>query len=172
MNRRRDWPKFYRLCEYVVYGWLRVYRLKDPLPQLEGSWHSNDTIWRTCLDLNRALLYADKAGRMQDVPQREEISIVDAIVAGRAKGRWRPIRWQPARCSPCAIRPSATGSARACWASMKRKSPCCATPATTCAGGSAPRARVASVRSAVSGARPPKAWAGHLELPRGETGRP
>ncbi|HRT05766.1 MAG TPA: DUF362 domain-containing protein, partial [Kiritimatiellia bacterium] len=90
MNRRRDWPRFYRFCEYVVYGMLRVYRWRDPLAQLEGSWHGNDTIWRTCLDLNRALLYADKAGRMQDVPQREEISIVDAIVAGQGEGPLAP----------------------------------------------------------------------------------
>lgn len=90
MNRRRDWPRFYRFCEFVVYGWLRVYRWKDPLAQLEGNWHGNDTIWRTCLDLNRALLYADKTGRMQDRPQREEISIVDAIVAGQGEGPLAP----------------------------------------------------------------------------------
>lgn len=90
MNLRRDWPRFYRLCEYVVYGGLRVYRWIDPLAQLEGNWHGNDTIWRTCLDLNRALLYADKTGQMQDAPQREEVSIVDAIVAGQGEGPLAP----------------------------------------------------------------------------------
>lgn len=90
MNLRRDWPRFYRLCEYLVYGVLRVYRWIDPQAQLEGSWHGNDTIWRTCLDLNRALLYADQTGRMQELPQREEISIVDAIVAGQGEGPLAP----------------------------------------------------------------------------------
>lgn len=90
MNRHRDWPRFYRLCELFVYGWLHVYRWKDPLAQLEGNWHGNDTIWRTCLDLNRALLYAANDGQMQESPQRNELSIVDAVVTGQGEGPLTP----------------------------------------------------------------------------------
>lgn len=90
MNLRRDWLRFYRLGEYLVYGALRAYRWIDPQAQMEGNWHGNDTIWRTCLDLNRALLYADKQGRMREQPQREEISIVDAVVAGQGEGPLAP----------------------------------------------------------------------------------
>ncbi len=51
-----------------------------------GSWYGNDTIWRTTLDLNRILLYADKQGKMRDVPQRRYLAFVDAIVAGEGNG--------------------------------------------------------------------------------------
>ena len=89
-NRIRNSPRVYRFCERVVW-WLMARAAKsDPSVQIEGSWHGNDTIWRTCLDLNRALLYSDANGRMQDKPQREEISIVDAAVAGQGEGPLAP----------------------------------------------------------------------------------
>ena len=89
-NRIRGWPRVYRFCERVAW-WLMAKAAKSDLSvQIEGSWHGNDTIWRTCLDLNRALLYADKAGQMRDVPQREEISVVDAVVAGQGEGPLSP----------------------------------------------------------------------------------
>ena len=89
-NRLRGFPRFYRFCERVA--WWLMFRASrtDGSVQLEGSWHGNDTIWRTCLDLNRALLYADPGGQMRDVPQREEISIVDAVVAGQGEGPLAP----------------------------------------------------------------------------------
>lgn len=59
-------------------------------PYYEGSWHGNDTLWRTVLDLNRILLYADKNGDMQEVPQRECVTFVDAIVAGDGEGPMEP----------------------------------------------------------------------------------
>ena len=89
-NRLRGLPRFYRFCERVVWWLMSCAAKKDPSVQIEGSWHGNDTIWRTCLDLNRALLYADAEGRMRDVRQREEISIVDAIVAGQGEGPLAP----------------------------------------------------------------------------------
>jgi uncharacterized protein (DUF362 family) len=59
---------------------------------LEGSWEGNDTIWRTVLDLNRALLGADREGRMVDggggegAPRRRYLALVDGIVAGEGEG--------------------------------------------------------------------------------------
>ena len=90
MNRHRNHPWFYHQAERVVWRLRRVPLKKDPTAQFEGSWFGNDTIWRTCLDLNRALLYADQAGQMRDMPQREEISIADAIVAGQGEGPLDP----------------------------------------------------------------------------------
>ena len=56
----------------------------------EGSWHGNDTVWRTILDLNRILLYGDRAGRLSDDTQRKCLTIVDAIIAGEGEGPLEP----------------------------------------------------------------------------------
>jgi len=61
-----------------------------PDPYFEGSWHGNDTIWRTVLDLNRLLVFADRNGEMTDIPQRQCLTIVDAIVAGEGEGPLEP----------------------------------------------------------------------------------
>ncbi len=57
---------------------------------VEGSWSGNDTIWRTCLDLNRILLYGRPDGTVADVPQRKVLNVVDAIVAGQGDGPLSP----------------------------------------------------------------------------------
>ncbi len=89
-NQIRWAPRIYRLLERVVW-WLMSYAMKkDQSVQIEGSWHGNDTIWRTCLDLNRALLYAGVDGQMREAVQREEISIVDAVIAGQGEGPLAP----------------------------------------------------------------------------------
>jgi uncharacterized protein (DUF362 family) len=49
---------------------------------LEGSWEGNDTLWRTTLDLNLVLFYADRSGRLRDRPQRRYLALVDGIIAG------------------------------------------------------------------------------------------
>lgn len=58
-----------------------------------GNWHGNDTTWRMALDLNRAVLYADRDGKLRSSPQRRIFSIVDAIVAGEGAG---PLDARPA----------------------------------------------------------------------------
>ncbi|MEO6445865.1 MAG: DUF362 domain-containing protein [Gemmatimonadaceae bacterium] len=57
---------------------------------VEGSWSGNDTIWRTCLDLNRLLLYGRTDGTLANDVQRRVIHIVDAVVAGHGDGPLRP----------------------------------------------------------------------------------
>ncbi|HUI57768.1 MAG TPA: DUF362 domain-containing protein [Bryobacteraceae bacterium] len=57
---------------------------------LEGSWHGNDTIWRTCLDLNRIALYGSAAGTLEAAPRRRVIHITDAVVAGEGDGPLAP----------------------------------------------------------------------------------
>ena len=56
----------------------------------EGSWYGNDTIWRTILDLNRILLYADKNGNLTDKKQRKIFIVGDMIVSGQKEGPLEP----------------------------------------------------------------------------------
>jgi uncharacterized protein (DUF362 family) len=53
---------------------------------LEGGWHGNDTIWRTCLDLQRILRYGRTDATIEQTPQRRVLSITDAIVGGEGQG--------------------------------------------------------------------------------------
>jgi len=55
-----------------------------------GDWYGNDTIWRTILDINKILFYADKQGRIQKDIQRKYLSIVDGVVAGEREGPLNP----------------------------------------------------------------------------------
>ncbi|MCB1069068.1 MAG: DUF362 domain-containing protein [Kiritimatiellae bacterium] len=57
---------------------------------VEGGWYGNDTIWRTCLDLNRILLHSDPEGTLHEHPQRRVLSLADAIVIGDGDGPLKP----------------------------------------------------------------------------------
>lgn len=57
---------------------------------VEGSWSGNDTIWRTCLDLNRILIYGRTDGALADAPQRRVINIADGVIAGQGDGPLKP----------------------------------------------------------------------------------
>lgn len=86
----REYPKLSVLLPHSL-------RLTDCLarslaPDLfsEGSWYGNDTLWRTVLDLNRLLIYADRQARMRELPQRKCITFVDAVIAGEGEGPVEP----------------------------------------------------------------------------------
>jgi uncharacterized protein (DUF362 family) len=64
----------------------RAARLGGPPKVIDGSWEGNDTLWRTILDLNRAILFADRNGVVQPTPQRRYFTLVDGIVAGEGEG--------------------------------------------------------------------------------------
>lgn len=71
---------FLMKLSYIL-GWLTTgdkYRI--------GSWYGNDTIWRTSIDLNYALLHADKNGVLQKKNQRTIVTIADMIVCGQGSG--------------------------------------------------------------------------------------
>jgi hypothetical protein len=74
----------------MTLGLTRILKVKGDRLGFEGSWSGNDTIWRTCLDLNRILIYGRPDGTMADVPQRRVIHLVDAIVAGHGDGPLAP----------------------------------------------------------------------------------
>lgn len=83
-------PRIYQRFCVLAYKLLFFDRIRGRPIDVEGGWHGNDTIWRTCLDLNRALLYADSAGRLHDVPQRATLHVLDGLVAGEGDGPLRP----------------------------------------------------------------------------------
>ena len=83
----RKW-NFVRHLMIRSIGRVNRYLASDPF--LEGSWYGNDTLWRTVLDLNRLVLYADREGKMTNHRQRQYIAIVDAIIAGEGEGPMEP----------------------------------------------------------------------------------
>jgi hypothetical protein len=76
---------------------------------LEGAWHGNDTVWRTCLDLHRVLLYGRPDGTLDPRRRRIVLTITDAIVAGEGEG---PLANTPA---PAGVVTGALNAAAAEW---------------------------------------------------------
>jgi uncharacterized protein (DUF362 family) len=68
----------------------RLARFASRDKYLEGGWYGNDTLWRTILDLNRILLYADRRGEMQRTIQRRCLFLADGIIAGEGEGPLEP----------------------------------------------------------------------------------
>lgn len=64
----------------------RAPRSGAPPRILDGSWEGNDTLWRTILDLNRILFFADKDGVLRRAPQRRSLTLIDGLVAGEGEG--------------------------------------------------------------------------------------
>lgn len=56
----------------------------------EGSWYGNDTLWRTIFDINQCVIYADKQGKIQKMPQRKIITMGDMIISGDGEGPLAP----------------------------------------------------------------------------------
>ena len=55
-----------------------------------GGWYGNDTIWRTILDLNTIINYADKNGNIHDTIQRKIVTIGDMVLCGQKNGPVKP----------------------------------------------------------------------------------
>ena len=79
--------KVLRGCRAIV---SRLARVASRDKYLEGGWYGNDTLWRTILDLNRILLYADRRGGMQRDVQRRCLFLADGIIAGEGEGPLEP----------------------------------------------------------------------------------
>jgi hypothetical protein len=79
-----------RLLAFKAQTCIRLARLFGSDATFDGSWSGNDTIWRTCLDLNRILLYGKPDGTLSDVPQRTLLYVTDAIIAGEGEGPLAP----------------------------------------------------------------------------------
>lgn len=66
--------------------WLQKNRILVGQQIEHGNWKGNDTIWRTILDLNRIAVYANKDGKMRDIPQRNQFALIDGIVSQQGEG--------------------------------------------------------------------------------------
>ena len=95
-------------CEYAAVRWFEEASLRHPksVPALYrlakragkrifgrthetirgGGWHGNETLWRMALDINRALMYADCNGHLQEQPTKRRFCVVDGIIAGEGVG--------------------------------------------------------------------------------------
>jgi hypothetical protein len=51
-----------------------------------GDWRGNDTIWRTILDTNRVLFYADRSGVLRETKQRNYFCFIDGVVGMEGEG--------------------------------------------------------------------------------------
>jgi len=56
----------------------------------EAMWSGNDTLWRTILDLNRIVGYANREGVVCDTPQRIQFHLIDGIIGGQGEGPLSP----------------------------------------------------------------------------------
>jgi|WetSurMetagenome_2_1015567.scaffolds.fasta_scaffold01070_11 uncharacterized protein (DUF362 family) len=87
-----EW-KMFRLAFVMRYSYGFLYYIMKYLsrdPYIIGSWYGNDTIWRTVLDLNYCLLFADKNGIIQNKNQRKIFNIADMIISGEGNGPISP----------------------------------------------------------------------------------
>lgn len=78
------------LLDYPIRVALKISDLTGHGRELDGSWHGNDTIWRTCLDLQRILYYGCKDGTLSNSTQRTVLTITDGIIAGEGEGPLSP----------------------------------------------------------------------------------
>ncbi len=76
--------EFFRKCIFFILN--KIGKMKFT----EGSWYGNDTIWRTILDLNKLIIYTDKQGKLNNMPQRRIFNICDMIISGEKEGPLLP----------------------------------------------------------------------------------
>ncbi len=58
-----------------------------------GGWYGNDTLWRTIIDLNKVMYYANQDGSLREddmFNRKKYIAIVDGIFAGEGNGPLAP----------------------------------------------------------------------------------
>ncbi len=98
-NYLLDWSNIYNnkgkfeTAKKYVDAYKRVYQKGNRISHekyWEGSWYGNNTIWRTIVDLNRIMLYADKFGIMTDKVQRKSFIIGDMVISGEKEGPLEP----------------------------------------------------------------------------------
>jgi uncharacterized protein (DUF362 family) len=55
-------------------------------PVIEGAWWGNDTAWRMVLALVRIAFYCNSDGKMQALPVRRHLALIDGIYGGEGEG--------------------------------------------------------------------------------------
>jgi uncharacterized protein (DUF362 family) len=84
--------KFVNKVNFLILGLLwRMWYIFSKDRIFAGSWSGNETIWRTTLDLNHILyFYNPTTDKVENIPQRKVITIVDGIIAGQGEGPLTP----------------------------------------------------------------------------------
>lgn len=83
----KKWIRFHRFPGVKAFrNWLQNNKVLVGRQIEHGNWKGNDTIWRTILDLNRIVFYADKNGEMQEKPQRKFFALVDGVISQQGEG--------------------------------------------------------------------------------------
>jgi uncharacterized protein (DUF362 family) len=80
--------RFFRKDFKIISGQTELER--KALFLLGGDWYGNDTLWRSILDLNYLLLFADKEGKEAKNPVRNYICLCDGIISGEGDGPLSP----------------------------------------------------------------------------------
>ena len=78
---------FYWLLHNIMGRMIRMFGTDR---YMEGSWYGNDTIWRTIVDINRIVLFADVMGKLHNTAQRKIFNICDLILTGEGEGPLLP----------------------------------------------------------------------------------
>jgi uncharacterized protein (DUF362 family) len=68
----------------IIWNSHKIIPFKDDV--YEAMWYGNDTLWRTLQDLNKAVIYADKEGKICNAPQRKLFVVIDGIIGGEKDG--------------------------------------------------------------------------------------
>ena len=76
------------LLEKTIWYTHKIVPFKDDIN--EAKWYGNDTLWRTVLDIHRAVFYADKNGKLCDTPQKRYFCLLDGIIGGEKSGPSSP----------------------------------------------------------------------------------
>ena len=66
----------------------RIFKSRAKL--VYGSWHGNNTICKSIIDINKCVLYADKQGNLQNTKQRKYLIVADMIISGEHNGSLSP----------------------------------------------------------------------------------
>ncbi len=90
LNREGQFEKARRAAELYEMVSLEGHSKRHSEWYTFGGWYGNDTLWRTIADINRIIVYADKNGLLQDIPQRKMFIVADMIVAGEKEGPLSP----------------------------------------------------------------------------------
>jgi uncharacterized protein (DUF362 family) len=92
MQKKPFLRKFYFSLSKFVFAKLhnRTCKILHLIYYSEGSWYGNDTIWRTCLDLNRILLYTDRRGKLGTKIEKDYLTIIDGVIGGEKEGPLEP----------------------------------------------------------------------------------
>lgn len=96
-DRKCRAEKLHRYKMALIYRYIggicrRIGQKKTHEQFSEGSWYGNDTIWRTILDLNKILQYADRNGNIRKERQRRFFNVGDMVISGEKDGPVNPSR--------------------------------------------------------------------------------